>query len=129
MAGFKGQRITFEWDGEEIPGVREKGISAAGEAVNVTSDENGSWQTLLDEAGEDAVTISISGVTKSDVLRAAWFSRDRTADVTLTYPNGAVIEGTFFMASYNETGPYNDATTFEAELHSNGEVTYTPAAG
>jgi predicted secreted protein len=32
------------------------------------------------------------------------------------------------LANYTSTGPYNDAETFQAELQSSGEVTYTPAA-
>ena len=38
------------------------------------------------------------------------------------------MQGTFYLASYSETGTYNEATVFEAELQSSGVVTYTPAA-
>src|SRR5690606_12020353 len=113
MAARLGRKCVFEWDGSEIAGVREKGAACNGEAVNVTDGSSDGWQELLDEAGENSVTISISGVTKSDVLRSAWFTGGRTEDVTLTYPDGGVLSGTFFMASFSETEPYNDATTFE----------------
>lgn len=122
-----GRTIEFKWDGATINGVREKGISIAGEPVDVTSDENNGWRTLLEEAGQNQIDISISGVVKVATLRAAWFAGARTKAVTLTYPGGAVLSGTFYLASYNETGPYNDATTFEASLQSSGPVTYTPA--
>jgi hypothetical protein len=44
---------------------------------------------------------------------------------TITYPDGGVLSGTFFLASYTDTGAYHDATTFQAELQSSGPVSYT----
>lgn len=131
MDGFLGRDIVFQWGGnspgDTIAGVREKGIECNGEAVDVTSDENDGWRVVLTEAGQNEVTISISGVTKDDRIAAAWFSGGRTQPVFLTYPDGRQISGTFFLQSFTDTGPYNDATTFEAELISSGQVTYTPA--
>lgn len=131
MDGFLGRDIVFQWGGnspgDTIAGVREKGIECNGEAIDVTSDENDGWRTLLSEAGQNEVTISLSGVTKDDRLMRAWHSGGRTQPVFLTYPDGRVISGTFYLQSVNETGTYNDATTFEAELLSTGAVSYTPA--
>lgn len=125
--GFKGRDIDFEWNSAELLGVREKGISLNGDPINVTSDEDDGWQLLLaDVGGEDKVEVSISGVTKSEVLKTDWFNRTRTRSVEITYPNGSVLSGTFFLASYSDTGPYNDGTTFEATLQSSGEVIFTP---
>lgn len=128
MSGRIGRAVTFEWSGAEVAGVREKGVAMAGEAIDVTSDDDDGWRKLLTEAAENQVTISLSGVTKSAVLKSAWFAGTRTANVELGYPGGATITGSFFMASYNETEPYNGATTFEAELQSAGTITYTAGA-
>jgi predicted secreted protein len=128
MTGRIGRKVTFTWDGAEIPGVREKGVALAGEAIDVTSDEDDGWRKLLEEAAENQVTISISGVTKSAALKAAWFAGNRTEAVSLGYPGGSTITGTFYLASYSESEPYNGATTFEAEIQSTGEITYTAAA-
>lgn len=122
MAGFAGREIELTWDSNPIDGVREKGISLNGEPINVTSDEDDGKQTLLDISAEDSVTITISGVTKSSDLRDDWFSGSRTATATLTYPDGYSITGTFFLSTYEETGTYNDATTFTATLNSSGAV-------
>lgn len=121
-----GRKIVLEWGDEEILGVREKGVSCAGEPVDLTSDEDNGWRTLLaNEAGQNQIEISISGVVKSNALRADWFAGTRTKTATIRYPDGGEVSGTFFLASYNETGPYNDATTFEGTLQSSGEITYT----
>lgn len=129
MDGFLGRDIVFQWGGnspgDTIAGVREKGIECSGEAIDVTSDENDGWRKVLTEAGQNEVTISLSGVTKDTRLKVAWFSQARTQPIFLTYPDGGIISGTFYLQSFTETGAYNDATTFEAELISSGAVTYT----
>lgn len=125
MAGRIGRSVALTWDGAAVAGVREKGIALAGEPIDVTDDDSAGWRTLLTEAGENQVTISISGVTKDAVLRTAWFAGDRTNVVTLTYPSGGgTLTGTFYLASYSEAEPYNGAATFEAELQSSGVVTF-----
>lgn len=128
MSGRIGRAVTFEWAGAEVVGVREKGVAFAGEAIDITSDDDDGWRKLLAEAAENQVTISLSGVTKSAVLKSAWFGGNRTEAVELGYPGGATINGSFYMASYGETEPYNGATTFEAELQSTGTITYTAGA-
>lgn len=126
MSADLGRKIILEWGGAEIPGVREKSIALNGEAINTSSDEDNGWQTLLEESGEQNVEVSISGVTKSNALRADWFAGDRMKAAEITFPNGDIISGTFRMSSYTDTGPYNDAMTFETTLQSHGAVTYTP---
>jgi predicted secreted protein len=126
MAGFAGRDIDFLWGGAAVLGVREKGIELNGEPINVTSDEDNGKRTLLTVSAEDEVNLSISGVTKSNALKSDWHAGTRTKAVIITYPNGDVLSGTFFMASFSETGPYNDATTFEMALQSTGAVTFTP---
>ena len=124
-----GRAIELEWGSNSpatIPGVREKGIALNGNPVDVTSDEDDGWRTLLEEPGENQINISVSGVTKSDVLRDAWFNGDRLDTAVITFPDGGVLTGQFLLATYNETGTYNDAITFEAELQSSGVITYTP---
>ena len=51
----------------------------------------------------------------------------RTKTVVLTWPDGSSLSFTAFMANYSETGPYNDADTFEITLNSSGTPIYVPA--
>ena len=128
MAARSGRRVILTFNGAQIPGVREKGITLNGEPINTSSDEDNGWQTLISEdVAEKSIEVSLSGVTKSAVLKNAWFNpQNREAPVIITYPDGSVVSGTFVLGSYSESDPYNDAATFEATLLSNGEPTYTP---
>jgi predicted secreted protein len=74
------------------------------------------------------VNISLSGVTKGARLKNDWFAGNRTADARLTFPDGAVISGKFFLATFNETANYKDAMSFEATLNSSGTISYTPGS-
>lgn len=128
MSGRIGRSVAFTWNSAAVNGVREKGVAANGAPINVGSDENSGWQTLLEAAGENSVTISLSGVTKSTALRDDWFAGTRTRAVSLAFPDGSTITGNFMIASYTENEPYNDASTFECELQSASAITCTPAA-
>lgn len=126
MAAAKGNRITVSWDGTLIAGLREKGISVEGEPIDITDDNSNSWRELLGTPAQRQVTISCSGVAKSEDILQDVFSSDLDKAVVVTYlDTSTTITGTFFITGYQETGTYNDAVTFSFELHSSGEVTLT----
>lgn len=132
MAGRIGRQVNFffggDSPGDEILGVREKGVECNGEPINVTSDEDGGNRTLLENlSAEDEVNVSVSGVTKDTRMKEAWFNNQRTQPITLVYPDGSTLTGTFYLSSYSETDSYQDAATFDASLMSSGAVTFTPA--
>lgn len=131
MAARVGRQCRFYFGGvspaDEIQGVREKGLECNGEPIDITADEDAGVRVLLDDTvAVKSVNLSVSGVTKDTRLRAAWFAGELTQPIRLEYPGGGSISGTFFLASYTETEPYNEATTFQASLQSSGAVTYTP---
>lgn len=128
MAGFVGRTVALTWNGAAVAGCREKKVAATGAAVDVSSDEDLGYRVLLDVAQQNELNISLSGVTKASVLRADWMAGTRTRAVVLTYPDGSVISGNFYMSNYNEGLPYKDAVTFDVELQSTGAWAYTPGA-
>lgn len=128
MTATVGRSVSFTWGGVVIAGIREKGIAVAGEPVDVTSDEDAGWRTLLTVPGQNEVNVSLGGVTKDKTLMTDYFAGTRTKEGVLTYPDGSVMTGTFYLSTYTDTGPYNDAMTFDAQLVSTGEVTFTPGS-
>lgn len=129
MAANVGRNLKLKTGSTVIAGVRTKGVSINGEPIDVTTDDDAGYRTLLAEAGQMALDISVDGITKDNELRAAMAS-DTTLTLTgasLEYPNGDTITGTFLLVSLEETGAYNDAVTFTASLQSSGQWTYTAA--
>jgi predicted secreted protein len=124
--GFKGRKVTVTWKGEPILGVRERSLQLAGEPVNLTSGDDDGWRLLADDNGpaQDNVDFNASGVTKSSRLKDDWFSRERTGELIITYPTGHQVSGTAVLVNYSDTGPYNDAMTFEAAWQYSGPVVF-----
>jgi predicted secreted protein len=98
-------------------------ITRAG--IDVTSDDDAGFRTMLGEAGQKELNISVSGVTKDDVLRADAVNGNALQAYTLEFEDGSTVTGDFFLATYTETGTYNEAVTFEAEIQSSGTFTFT----
>jgi predicted secreted protein len=128
MAAFVGRNIAFTWNGNSIAGVRSKALSLNGAPINVTSGEDAGKRQLLTVSAEDEVNITIQGVSKDRYLQDDWFAGNRTRTGVMTFPDGTIISGSFFLASFAPTGTYNDATTFQAELQLTGNWSYTPGS-
>jgi TP901-1 family phage major tail protein len=125
--GTVGRKVILKISGAPVAGVREKSVAINGEAIDVSADDSSGWRELLADPSEQQVDISVSGVAKANVLKVAAFaSGARIKALTLEYPDGGIIIGDFYLATYSETNPYKDAVTFEASLQSSGPVTYTP---
>lgn len=124
--GYKGRKIALTFRGETIPGVREKSMQMQGEPVDITSDDDDGWRRLADENGaaQDNVDVNVNGVTKSSLLKEIWFSRERSGELIIDYPTGHRISGTAVLVNYTDTGPYNDAVTFEATFQMSGAVQF-----
>lgn len=124
-----GRKVKFEWDGNEIPGIREKGLTVNGEAANVTADEDDGKQYLLEEDAEASIELSLSGVSKDHTLLVAKLNGNIRGTATVTWQNGAVLEFEANIGPVTEGMPYNEARTFETTLMSSGDWTYTPPIG
>lgn len=129
MAAAKGRLLQILKGGVAIAGVRTKGVAINGEPIDITSDDDGGYRTMLDDPGTMSLDLSVEGVTKDDELLQAIAAGAnlKLTDITINYPDGATMAGDFFLNSLEETGPYNEAVTFTASLQSSGVFTYTPA--
>ena len=131
MATYKGNAITFTWDGSAIAAVRQVDLNLSGEPIDITSNDSSGWRTLLTVSAEDQVSITVSGLTDTISVLKDDFFNDKANAVVLTQPtssgdtSGDSISGTFFLSSFSEGIPYNDASSFTAELQSSGTITFT----
>lgn len=129
MTAQAGRELLIKKGVSVIAGVRTKTVTINGEPIDVTSDDDSGFRTLLGSAGLRSIDLSVEGVTKDAVLRAivAGNSSQLLTDITVEYPNGDTIDGDFYLVNIEESGEYQDAVTFSASLQSSGAFTYTPA--
>lgn len=115
-------------------GINAKSIAVAKEPIDITTDEDNGFRTLLDVAGTKTLDISFSGVVKDAVLRGLIMTggSQLLTDITIEYPpiggqsQGDVISGDFYLANLTENGGGSDgAIEFDGSLQSSGEWTYT----
>jgi TP901-1 family phage major tail protein len=111
-----------------IAGLRTRGFKVNNTNVDVTTaDSAGRWQELLGGAGVQSLEIDAAGIYQQDATAKLLFQAAATSNLQtmrIVSP-GIQIDGAFLVDSYEETGPYNDATTFTAKLMSSGQPTFT----
>lgn len=129
MAGFNGRELTLDWDATTIVGVRTRGVTMNNELVDVTTDDDAGWRTLLADAGVKSIDISVSGITSDEVLIAEYFSATPGAALVTNLPSALAtpgdLDGNFLLASLELSAEHNGAYEFSASFQSTGVVTYT----
>lgn len=124
MAAAIGRSYLIKKAATALAGVRTKSLSINHEPVDITTDDEDGFRTLLGEVGESSFELSVDGVTKDSTLfdLATGSATKLLTDITIEHPNGT-ISGDMYLASYEETGAYNDAITFSATFQSSGTWT------
>ena len=134
MAAAASRDLIIKKNAVRWLGITSKGVSIAKEAIDITSDEDNGYRTLLDDVGSKTLDISFSGVTKDTTIRTL-INTDGSqlyTDITVEFPpvgsqsTGDTISGSFFLNSVSETGGDSNGTiSFDGALQSSGEWTYT----
>jgi predicted secreted protein len=127
MAAANGRELKVLKNNVPIAGVRTKTVAIAGEPIDITSDDDLGYRTMLAEAGTYSIDLTVEGVTKDDALRAVILTGGSLLlqDISIEYPDGSTISGDFFLASVEDSGEFADALTFSASLQSSGAWTYS----
>ena len=137
MAGNASRDMLIKKGATRLAGINSKSVAVDKSPIDVTTDEDNGFRTLLEEAGTKTLDISFSGVTKDLVLRGLIMSGSSQmyTDITLEFPpvgsqtSGDTISGDFYLANLTENGSSPDgAIEFDGTLQSSGEWTYTPGA-
>jgi predicted secreted protein len=127
MAAANGRELKILKNNNLIAGVRTKTVAIAGEPIDITSDDDLGYRTMLAEAGTYSIDLTVEGVTKDDTLRSVILTGGTLllTDISIEYPDGSTITGDFFLASVEDSGEYADALTFSASLQSSGAWVYS----
>ena len=134
MAAAASRDLIIKKNAVRWLGITSKGVSIAKEAIDITSDEDNGYRTLLDDVGSKTLDISFSGVTKDTTIRTL-INTDGSqlyTDITVEFPpvgaqtTGDTISGSFFLNSVSETGGDSNGTiSFDGALQSSGCLLYT----
>ena len=130
MSGFNGRQLTIDWDATTLVGVRTRGITNSNEMVDVTTDNDAGWRTLLATPGVKSVEATVGGISSDEVLLAEFYDASTTGetlkvDLPSSLATPGNISGTFHLASFEITGEHDGAVEFSATFQSSGVVTYT----
>lgn len=137
MAGFNGRALTIDESTTTLVGVRTRGFTVSNEHVDVTTDDDNGWRTLLATPGLRSVEVTVGGITQDEILLAEIMAASISAAVIdINLPTGTAggvvtpgkLAGSFFVSSYEQTGEHDGAAEFSATLMSTGAVTYTATA-
>ena len=115
-----------------VAALRTKTMTLANEPIDITSDDDNGFRTLLQDPGTKTLDMSIEGVAKdvasfNSLLSLAMSGTDIMDDFSILYPGIGTIAGSFVLASVEMGAPYNEAVTFSASIQSSGAFTFTPA--
>lgn len=127
MAGANGRALTIRWDSVTLVGVRTKGYTVTNDYVDVTTDDDSGWRTLLATPGLRSVEATVGGISSDQVLLAEVMKANITGEpLTIELPTTTgTLAGTFLCSSFEQTGEHDGAVEFSATFMSNGVVTYT----
>lgn len=127
MAAASGRALTIDWDSVVIAGVRTRGYTITNDYVDVTTDDEVGWRTLLTQPSMRSVEVTVGGLTKNQILLAAIMAASITGETTtVNLPTTTgTLAGNFVISSYEETGEHDGAVEFTATFMSAGTVTYT----
>ena len=129
MAAQKGRAFTIKKNSVIIAGLQAKSAAINNNPVDVTTDDELGFRTLMADPGVKSIDISFDGVTKDTVLRALVMANASQlfTDITLEYPNGDTVAGDFFLANLDESGDTVGHLKFSGSLQSSGPWVYTAA--
>lgn len=133
MAGFNGREFIFDWDSVTLAGVRSRSISVSNDYVDVTTDDDNAWRTLLADPATRSVEVTISGITTDEVLLADLMAANvAAAPLSAELPTALAVPGTlagsYLISSFEQSGDHDGAVEFSATFMSTGAIVYTASA-
>ena len=132
MAATAGRLLTIRYDDgggmDIIAGARTDSFTISNEPINITDKGDVGVQTLLNDIGTKALSMSIEGVVKDTILKDLAFgagtgSALHQLAIFVSGTSEITAAGGFFISSYQESGAEGtDPVTFTCELTASGAI-------
>jgi predicted secreted protein len=128
MTAFVGRKAILKKGLITIAAVRSRTATINNEPVDVTSDDDNGFRTLLADPGTKTMDISFEGVAKdATMLTLIMSTTDILDSFSILFPTIGTLAGDFVVTSFEMGAPYNEAGTFSCSLQSSGAFTFTAA--
>ena len=133
MSALVGRKVTFTPTngGAAVIGVRTKSITINNEPIDITSDDDNGFRTLLNEdPAERSIDFTAEGILKDAELinLASAGGSILISEYEMDIPGIGTFSGDFYFGNLEIGAEYNDAVTFSADIQSSGEFTFTEPA-
>ena len=121
-------KLAADGSGGTVGGLQTTTLTINNEKVDVTNKDSAGWQTLLQQAGIQSISITANGTADSAATFATLQGYAQVNSINtfnMIYGNGDTIEGPFQITKFEISGAYNKEQTFTCTLDSSGQPTFT----
>ncbi len=111
-----------------VAGLRDVTMKLANSAVDITTKDSAGFRTLGQGFGEQAITVTATGVTMSDAAFSTLQNNafnNSISTYSIFFDNGDTLECSFQITSLDFASPYDKEQTFTCTLESSGQWTFT----
>jgi len=130
IQGIAGRNIKFyrgDVDTGTLIVARTKTMTINNESIDVTSDGDEGYRTLLADPATRSIDMSVEGVIRQTDFLDSLLDPTQTAvleDYTIVIPGIGEVTGDFRFSSVEVGAPHDDAATFSATVESSGAWTF-----
>ena len=113
---------------ETIGGMKVTRLNLSNQLIDASNKDSGSWRLLIENSGLKSLSLLASGVVTNSLAekhlsKAAFESSLQTYQ--LVSESGDIIEGQFFILSYERSGNVFEEEAYSIALESSGDVKFT----
>ncbi len=130
--GYIAREIVLkDTEGNAVAGLNATNITVNREEIDVTTNDEDGFRTLLGEAGQLGWEISAEGIVRPgnlDLLREAFNPNTSLTKYTLEFPWGDEATADWFIGNFELGAETQEAVTFSGTFMSSGIVEYTEGA-
>lgn len=128
MAAVAGRDVKLFKDSVLFVAGRTKSFTFNREAIDITTDDDNGFRTLLAKPGVKSLDIEVQGVLKNaDFLELV--NEDDEASVNtieIEFPGIGTVSGDFYTATVGASANHDDAVEQTISLQSTGTFAFTP---
>lgn len=125
MAALAGRDVVVYRDSTAVIAGQAKEFAIAKEAIDITSDDDGGFRTLLAKSSVNTLDITIEAVLKDDLFLSQ-INSDIIDSYEVDIPSIGSITGDFKLTAVSLSAPVDGAVTQSVTLTSSGTFTYIP---